>query len=361
MRPPSRRQGPVRRVRSRRRAAGAPWFPLVFFGTAAVLFVQFYTPPSGLLAGPFGRAETPAGLPDARPAPDAFGKSGGVSMRFSLPGDTIQFPLEIYGDPTSLSYQWVRLEDLSPVDSLRPLRGAEVHAPCEPGFYKLALARGSETRVVRDLTLAVKVPFSEKTGGAINGYKIGTYIAEQKKRVEGAIGGGEADSPERPDGFMEVSYSDLDLPLSTHFTVADFVTHDNQKVWPRYSAVSPLILDKVELVIAQVEKLRGVPTPAFKGLALDVHSAFRTPLYNRMQSRARESRHQYGDAIDLSFDADGDGRVNSKDLRLITAAVDSVEKNHPELLGGLGVYSGINFRNPYVHIDARGTRVRWRG
>jgi hypothetical protein len=65
--------------------------------------------------------------------------------------------------------------------------------------------------------------------------------------------------------------------------------------------------------------------------------------------------------VDLSIDADGDGRINSRDLRLITAAVDTVEKYYPDLAGGLGVYSGINFRVPYVHIDARGTRVRWRG
>jgi hypothetical protein len=334
-------------------AGGAAWFPLLFFGTAAMLFIQFYSPPRTLLAGPFGREAREAGVPDARPAPDAFGRSGGVSMRFSLPGDTIEFPLEIFGDPTSLSYQWVRLEDKSPVDLLRPLRGAQVYAPLEPGFYRLALARGEETRVLEDLTLAVKVPFSEKTGGTINGYKIGTYVAEQK--------GGE--SRERPDGFIEVSSSDLEIPLSTHFTVADFVTHDNQKVWPRYSAVSPAILDKMELVIAELGKLRAAAPPAggLKEMMLDVHSAFRTPLYNRVQSRARESRHQYGDAIDLSLDADGDGRVNSRDVRLITAAVDSVEKRHPELVGGLGIYSGINRRAPYVHIDARGIKVRWRG
>jgi uncharacterized protein YcbK (DUF882 family) len=123
--------------------------------------------------------------------------------------------------------------------------------------------------------------------------------------------------------------------------------------------VSSTILDKMELVIAQIENLReagGLPP-----VAIDVRSAFRTPIYNRQHSHATDSRHQYGDAVDLSIDADGDGRINSRDIRLITAAVDSVEKHHPELTGGFGVYSGILYRVPYVHIDARGTRVRWRG
>jgi hypothetical protein len=333
----------------RRRAGGSPWFPVVFFGAVALLFLQFYSPPKSLLTGPFGRINEEMGVPNFRPAPDAFGKSGGVTMRFSLPGDTIQFPLEIFGDPTSLMYQWVRLSDLSPVDSLLPLNGVELHVPLEPGFYRLALAKGTDARVLQDLTLAVKVPFSEKTGTTLNGYKMGTYVSEQK----GAV------SRDRPDGFVEVAAADLDLPLSRHFRVADFITHDNQQSWPRYSAVSPLILDKIELVIAQVETLRGGPVLA--QLVVDVHSAFRTPLYNRQNSRARESRHQYGDAVDFSVDADGDGHVNSKDVKLIAAAVDSVEKYHPELAGGLGIYAGINRRAPYVHIDARGTKVRWDG
>ena len=342
-----------RRSRFYRFAGGSPWFPLFFFGSVAFLFIQFYSPPSNLRSGPFGRAHKELGVPDARPAPDAYGRSGGVTMRFAMPGDEIQFPLEIFGDPTSLMYQWVSMSDMDPVDSLRPLIGALVHAPSEPGFYKLALAKGTEARVLQHLTLAVKVPFSEKTGVTLNGYKIGTYVAELKG----------ARSQERPDGFIEVSLTDLNLPLSRHFTVADFVTHDNQNVWPRYSAVSPLILDKVELVLAEVQKLRLTEEPkkVLTGLAVDVHSAFRTPLYNRVQSQARESRHQYGDAVDFSIDADGDGRINSRDLRLLSMAVDTVEKYHPDMVGGLGVYSGIKYHTPYVHIDARGTKVRWRG
>jgi hypothetical protein len=324
----------------------------MFFGTAALLFLLFYEPPNALSAGPFGRV-SPLGLPVARPAPDAFGRSGGVSMRFALPNDTVEFPLEVAGDPAEILYQWVSLADLTSVDSLRPLRGAYLRAPGTPGFYRLVLARGADARVLADLTLAVKVPFSEKKGATLNGYRIGTYVAEQKG----------AASSERPDGFIQVSDNDMALALSRHFTVADFVTHDNQKVWPRYSAVDPRILDKVELVLAEVDKLRKA-APSVKldvaQFALDVHSAFRTPLYNRAQSRARESRHQYGDAVDFSIDADGDGRVNSRDIRLITQAVDSVEKYHPDLVGGLGVYGGLG-RGPYVHIDARGSKVRWRG
>ena len=39
----------------------------------------------------------------------------------------------------------------------------------------------------------------------------------------------------------------------------------------------------------------------------------------------------------------------------------AIKRMHPELAGGLGVYSSRRFSTPYCHIDARGERKRWRG
>jgi hypothetical protein len=50
--------------------------------------------------------------------------------------------------------------------------------------------------------------------------------------------------------------------------------------------------------------------------------------------------------------------VNSKDAKLVTMAVDIVERAHPDLVGGMGIYAR---NNSYIHIDARGIKVRWRG
>jgi hypothetical protein len=41
--------------------------------------------------------------------------------------------------------------------------------------------------------------------------------------------------------------------------------------------------------------------------------------------------------------------------------VDLVEARHPELVGGLGIYTSRLYPTPYVHIDTRGERKRWRG
>jgi len=49
------------------------------------------------------------------------------------------------------------------------------------------------------------------------------------------------------------------------------------------------------------------------------------------------------------------------DSKIVAGAVDSVEESHPDLVGGLGLYTSSRYRTSYVHIDTRGHRSRWRG
>ena len=151
----------------------------------------------------------------------------------------------------------------------------------------------------------------------------------------------------------------LDLPLTRHLKVRDFITHDSQTIWPRYVAIDPRLLDKIELVLRELARRRGEAAIDFK---VEVHSGFRTPLHNAgVEGSARDSRHLYGDAADVAIDADGDGRMTIFDAYRVETAVDWIERIHPELAGGLGVYSSRRFATPYCHIDARGERKRWRG
>ena len=102
-------------------------------------------------------------------------------------------------------------------------------------------------------------------------------------------------------------------------------------MWPKYVALNPRLLDKLELIFADLGS-RVRP-----GLVVDVHSGFRSPSHNsRVESAARDSRHQYGDAADLAVDADGDGRITMTDELLVMLAVERVEEAHPDLVGGLG-------------------------
>lgn len=310
--------------------------------------VQFRSGATPFAIKPFGKFLT-AALPAASPSATAFGASGGVLLRFALPGERIRYPLDVHGDPTSLHYDWVRLGETVATGNSQPLLGADVWTPVKPGFYRLALVRGDQLRVVEGLTVAVLVPFREKEGTMLNGYRIGTYLSEKL-----------AGKQVPPAGFLEITERDVNLQISKHLRVGDFLSHDGQQTWPRYAAVSPRLLDKIELVIKEITRWHGSTMPV--SLALDVHSGFRSPSHNsRIRRAARDSQHQYGDAADVIIDANGDGRYTSLDSRLVGLAVEIVELKHPELVGGLGVYTSGHARTNYVHIDARGTRVRWRG
>jgi hypothetical protein len=197
----------------------------------------------------------------------------------------------------------------------------------------------------------VLVPFEKKIGGSVNGYRIGTYLAEKLASSQ---------TPP-PEGFLEIRPGDVDIAISKHLKVSDFLNHDSQETWPRYAAVSPRLLDKIELVIGELARWHGGTTDDVR-LQLDVKSGFRAPDHNRQVRRAaRDSQHQYGDAADVAIDANGDGRYSAQDSRMVGLAVEIVELKHPDLVGGLGIYTSGHTRTTYVHIDARGKRARWRG
>lgn len=318
------------------------------FVVAALAVLRYYEPPETLLQSHFGTPALPV-VPVASASSGAFGASGAVQIRFALPNDVVEYPLAVHGDPTALEYAWVRVTDSAGVDSIRALTGDTLRAPTVPGFYRLALLRGRERRILDDLTLAVMVPFEEKRGGILNGYRIGTFRAERR----GA-------SDMRPNGFVQVMPELVNLPVTRHLRLGSFVAPDGQTTWPRYAALDRRLLDKLELVFQQLSRWRS-DTAAVQ-LTVSVNSGFRTPWYNRRVPRAaRDSRHQLGDAADVVIDANGDGRITRDDTDLVAAAVEMVEQSHPDLTGGLGVYVSARYRQPYVHIDTRGKRARWRG
>ena len=306
-----------------------------------VLFVSH--PPNDLLASPFA-SDTPADSAAMTSLSSAFGMSGEVRLQLRLPGERFDFPMQRSSASGPVLYQWVKAADSSIVSAETTLDGTSVEAPARPGFYRLQLLASAGRVSIDSLLVGVMVPFAAKMGATLNGYQIGKYKGERA--------GADAAAP--PRGFVELFPENVELPVSTHFRLADFLTHDAQEVWPRYVALDPRILDKVELVLRYLgSRDHDIP--------MDVHSGFRTPLHNRRVPRAAsDSRHQYGDAADLAIDANGDGRVSYLDGLAVAHAVELVERDHPELAGGLGLY-GNRGAGAYVHIDVRGATKRWRG
>jgi uncharacterized protein YcbK (DUF882 family) len=233
-------------------------------------------------------------------------------------------------------------------------------APRRPGIWQLALRLGGTVQPVSNLNVITLTPFSAKRRGRIGLYYIGNWPTE-----------GRAEPRPRyapPSGFIEVTRANQHTQLSEHFQLRDFLPHDQQNVWPKYVVVDTRLLDKLELVLADLQA-RGIRTRGVR-----VMSGFRTPQYNSgggdPRGRAGLSRHMYGDAADIFIDSDGngnmddlnrDGRVNIGDARVVEAAVDRVERAHPSLIGGVGVYPGTSAHGPFTHIDTRGYRARWVG
>ena len=208
-----------------------------------------------------------------------------------------------------------------------------------------------------DFAFVNLVPFSEKKNGKLGTYRMGSWPAEQRSTT---------DRYGNPAGFIRVTPENQHTRISEHFRLRDFLTKDQAAVWPKYLVLQEGLIDKLELVIGALGK-RGVNVTR-----MSVMSGFRTPQYNERGvgagGRAQNSRHQYGDAADVFVDNDGnggmddlngDGRVNTHDARFLAQVVEEVEQNHPELTGGVGIYSATSAHGPFVHVDVRGVKARW--
>ncbi len=200
--------------------------------------------------------------------------------------------------------------------------------------------------------------FAEKLDGRIGEYRIGFWPGERGRTMSRSYA--------NPHGFIEVTRENMNTAVSEHFRLRDFLTHDQQTAWPKYLVLREDLVDKLELVIAQLEA-SGHPVRH-----MDVMSGFRTPQYNanggETGGRADLSRHMYGDAADVFVDNDGDGRmddlnrdgrIDSRDARIILDAAERVERAHPDVVGGVGVYRATSSHGPFAHVDVRGNRARW--
>lgn len=221
-----------------------------------------------------------------------------------------------------------------------------------PGLYAL-----SDSLIAHPFTFIALRPFSDKQKGRVGPYRLGFWPSERGRLT--------TDAYENPDGFIEVTPENENMQISEHFRLSDFLTHDQREVWPKYLVLNEDLVDKLELVIAKLKE-DGVNVRR-----MVVMSGFRTPWYNRhggrVGGRAELSRHMYGDAADVYVDngsgrmadLNHDGRVDSRDAKVILHAVEQVEKEHPELSGGVGVYRATHSHGPFAHVDVRGWRARW--
>ncbi len=276
---------------------------------------------------------------------DVRGESGAVRIVVTEPGDTLRLPEDL---PDEVAIEYVTGEPGSaPASATGP-------APGGGRLWNLLVRMGGAVRQVPDLSVATLVTTDRLREGRIGAYRVGRW-----PEGEGAY------AP--PRGFIEVTPENMDTPVSTHFVLKDFLTKGQADVWPKYVALSPRLLDKLELTLQELERAGHPVENVF------VISGFRTPWYNETggntQGRGALSRHMYGDAADIAIDNDydacmddltGDGRATVEDARVVAAAAEEVERRFPHLIGGIGIYKPEPGAHcGMVHIDTRGHRARW--
>lgn len=291
------------------------------------------------------------------------GRSGKLRAVLVAGGQALDLPLmAAMAGSDGVRYRWAPLFGGRAAGLLgAPVAGggdalSGLQLPAEPGVWRLEGERADGEPVAgAPFALITQIPFARKQGAYLNGYHIGRYAVE---------GSGRTDRYAPPAAFIEVTPANQELHISENFQLRQFLTKDQHAVWPKYVALDLRLIDKLELVLQELNAM-GV-----RADRMHVMSGFRTPQYNGPGEggRARLSRHTYGDAADVWVDSDGDGyiddlngdgRADLYDAQVMVRAVERVEARYPDLAGGAGVYNSNSAHGPFVHIDVRGTRVRW--
>lgn len=227
-----------------------------------------------------------------------------------------------------------------------------IQAPSAPGIYPITLHNQASGHT-RRLNLFVMQHF-DPSERAINGYRIGHYQPQPLHDRE---------VYEPPRALMPVAKDDTDARLSPHFTIGQFLCHQQPGHWPKYLRLRSKLVAKLEAIVAALNR-RGIAAQT-----LTVMSGYRTPQYNAaIGNTTTYSRHLFGGAADIYVDTNGDGRmddlngdgtVDVADARWLARLIDSLGEAEPRFVGGLSAYSANSAHGPFVHTDVRGVAARW--
>lgn len=230
-------------------------------------------------------------------------------------------------------------------------------APAKSGHYQVRLHKKNSNSKNDKILINVFVltPYTEKQGEYLQNFRIGNYpqIPNAKKS-----------NYANPKGFLKIEKSMLDLNLSPHFKLKQFVTNQSQS-FPQFIVIKEKLLLKLEYFLEEVNKA-GYSADTF-----GIISVYRSPYFNKkIGNKTALSRHIYGDAADIYLDNQAndlmddinqDGQSDLKDAKILydlALAFDQKEK-FKNLQGGLSSYEANGVRGPFIHIDTRGFHVSW--
>lgn len=227
-----------------------------------------------------------------------------------------------------------------------------INVPEQPGHSLLEASLDDGQTM--EINLFVTVPATEVRDDYLNGYRLGPSPPGHPAHPE---------LYQQPEGYIEVSNDMLDLRLSPHFRLGQFLCKQ-EGGFPKYLVLEESLLVMLEGLLGAVREA-GYPAETF-----GVISAYRTPWYNHKIGNVPNSRHVYGDAMDLFVDMDGDGSMddlnddgasNREDVVLLAdiATKYMAGQDNPALIGGVGRYGRNSRHGGFVHVDTRGYHARW--
>lgn len=231
------------------------------------------------------------------------------------------------------------------------------NAQTESGNYQAVIREKNIDSSAAEIKINVFVlhPREKKNGQYIENFRIGNYpeIPADKK-----------DYYTKPDGFWKIDESILDLKLTPHFKVKQFLTRQSSEL-PQFIAIQESLLLKLEFFLEEVNNA------GYQAETFGIVSLYRSPYFNKKIGNNTDfSRHLYGDAADIYIDnsgnswmddLNGDGQSTKADADILyeLAVKFDQKKEFSHLQGGVCSYKGNGVRGPFIHIDTRGFHVSW--
>ena len=265
---------------------------------------------------------------------------------FTAPEETITIKINgPAGSPMIRSNNGLIAEDEPGIWNLK--------APEKTGLYRLE-CYDSQNSSALQLNVFVVEPLERVKDEWLEQYQIGMYpMPREIKKVW----------YEKPKGFVRVTKEAEDLLLTPHFSIGQFLCKQ-QSDYPKFLIIEEKLLLLLEALLAEVNR-RGYKISTFGFI-----SGYRTPFYNHEIGNVKYSRHIYGDAADIYIDADnngrmddlnGDGKIDISDAKVLYDIANKLTGtgNGHQFKGGLGAYKPTSFHSGFVHVDTRGSRVRW--